>query len=55
MYLGFLIVYFLDGFVQVFYFIFYKNQEVIYEEEGIDVEQLENDVLYYGDLDVLIY
>uniref|UniRef100_A0A7I4F311 Thioredoxin domain-containing protein n=1 Tax=Physcomitrium patens TaxID=3218 RepID=A0A7I4F311_PHYPA len=31
------------------------EKEVIHEEEGIDAEQLENDVLYYGDPDAPIH
>lgn len=41
-------------FLQVPHFSFYKNQELVHEEEGIDAEQLENDVLYYGDVDAPI-
>ena len=40
---------------QVPHFTFYKNQQIVHEEEGIDAEQLENDVLYYGDPDAPIH
>jgi thiol-disulfide isomerase/thioredoxin len=42
------------GIEKVPHFSFYKNQELVHEEEGIDAEQLENDVLYYGDVDAPI-
>jgi thioredoxin-like negative regulator of GroEL len=43
------------GIEKVPHFSFYKNQELVHEEEGIDAEQLENDVLYYGDPDAPIH
>jgi len=43
------------GIEKVPHFTFYKNQQIIHEEEGISAEDLENDVLYYGDPDAPIY
>jgi len=43
------------GIEKVPHFSFYKNQQLVHEEEGIDAEQLENDVLYYGDSDAPVY
>ncbi|KAL2634040.1 hypothetical protein R1flu_005519 [Riccia fluitans] len=43
------------GVESVPHFLFYKNEEVIHEEEGIGPDTLEGDVLYYGDNDAPIY
>jgi hypothetical protein len=40
--------------LQVPHFVFYRNNEVVHEEQGIDEEQLQGDVLYYGDPDAPI-
>jgi hypothetical protein len=45
---------FLLLFLQVPHFVFYRNNEVVHEEQGIDEEQLQGDVLYYGDPDAPI-
>lgn len=36
------------------HFVFYKNKEIIHEEEGIGPDELLGDVLYYGDPDAPI-
>ncbi|KAG0631267.1 hypothetical protein M758_1G239500 [Ceratodon purpureus] len=43
------------GIEKVPHFAFYKNQEIVHEEAGITAEQLEGDVLYYGDTDAPIH
>ncbi|KAH7282846.1 hypothetical protein KP509_35G049800 [Ceratopteris richardii] len=42
------------GIQKVPHFVFYKNKEIIHEEEGIGPDQLLGDVLYYGDPDAPI-
>ncbi|CAK9194800.1 unnamed protein product [Sphagnum troendelagicum] len=42
------------GIEKVPHFVFYRNNEVVHEEQGIDEEQLQGDVLYYGDPDAPI-
>lgn len=42
------------GVEKVPHFIFYKNKEIIHEEEGIGPDELLGDVLYYGDPDAPI-
>ncbi|MCO5581426.1 hypothetical protein L7F22_035310 [Adiantum nelumboides] len=37
------------GIEKVPHFIFYKNKEIVHEEEGIGPDELLGDVLYYGD------
>jgi len=43
------------GIEKVPHFAFYKNQQIVHQEEGITAEQLENDVLYYGDSDAPVH
>lgn len=43
-----------ENITSVPHFSFYKNMEKIHEEEGIGPDQLEGDVLYYGDTDAPI-
>eukprot|EP00250_Pteridium_aquilinum_P007391 c17118_g1_i1 orf=250-1257(+) len=42
------------GIEKVPHFVFYKNKEIIHEEEGIGPDELFGDVLYYGDPDAPI-
>ncbi|KAI5083762.1 hypothetical protein GOP47_0003505 [Adiantum capillus-veneris] len=42
------------GIDKVPHFIFYKNKEIVHEEEGIGPDELLGDVLYYGDPDAPI-
>lgn len=42
------------GIEKVPHFIFYKNKEIVHEEEGIGPDELLGDVLYYGDPDAPI-
>jgi thiol-disulfide isomerase/thioredoxin len=44
-----------EGIESVPHFAFYKNQQIVHQEEGITAEQLEGDVLYYGDPDAPVH